>query len=135
MEAGDSVLVDSSDIIIGRWSLSYISCKTDQDILWAIDTLEKDRSIVERRPFDGLSLVGSPLLSSAIVSLSKIFSSDLPRASVISDPQNALWLLKSPSKTNGLGSCFMMLSISEVLNDVWFGMYMLQIVIFDSSVI
>lgn len=90
---------------------------------------------MEKWPFDGLSLVGSPLLSSVIESSSRIFSIDLPRASVLSDPQYSLWLLKSPSRINGLGSCLMMLSISDVLKDVWFGTYMLHIEIFDSSVI
>lgn len=82
-----------------------------------------------------MSLVGLPLLSSVIESLSRIFSVDLPRASVMSEPQYSLWLLKSPCKINSLGSCLMMLSISDVLKDVWFGMYILHIEIFDSSVI
>lgn len=47
-EGGDGVLVDRSVIRIGRWSLSYISCRIDQDILWASDSLERDRSILEK---------------------------------------------------------------------------------------
>ena len=134
VEDVDRVLVESRVIRIGRWSLSYISCKTDQEILWASDELEIDRSIAEKVPFEGLSLVGWPLLRSAIESLSRIFSIDLPRVSVFSDPQWTLWLLKSPNRIKGLGSCVMMLSRSDVLKGVWFGMYMLHILILNSSV-
>ena len=90
---------------------------------------------MEKLPFEGLSLVGSPLLRSAIVLSSRIFSIVFPRASVVTDPQYSLWLLKSPSRIKGLGSCLMMLSISEELKGVWLGMYILHIEILASSVI
>lgn len=134
-EGGGNVLVDKSVIRMGRWSLSYISFRIYQDILWASDTLERDMSILEKWLFDGLILVGSPLLSNVIESLAMIFSIYFPRASVLFEPQYLLRLLKSPSKINGLGSNLMTLSISDVLKVVWFGMYMLHVEIFDSRVI
>lgn len=68
-----------------------------------------------------------------MLSDSSTFSICLPRMSVLSDPQFKLWLLKSPNRIKGIGSCCIMFSMSEDLNCFWFGMYMLQIVILDSS--
>jgi len=45
VEEGGPALVVSSVIKIGKWSLSYISGRTDQDSRWASNELEKDRSI------------------------------------------------------------------------------------------
>lgn len=60
--------------------------KNGHKTLYSKETLDKDRSMTENCPVAGFILVGTPVLSSMMLSYSRIFSIDFPLWSVFSEP-------------------------------------------------
>jgi len=106
----------------------------DHDVRWERDVLHSNMSIIENLPLAGFRRVGSPLVRRVMLPFSSIFSICFPLSSVLSESQHRLWLLKSPTRRKGGGSCDIIFSISRVSN-LLLRMYILHMEMLHSSLI
>lgn len=116
-----SVFLYVNFVIMGKWSLPYGWDNVSHVRCGAKEGVVNVKSIADCVPDVVPKWVGLPLFSVIRFSESMTDSIIFPLVFVVMQSHNLLWLLKSPRRMNGGGSCWMMFFKSASVKGDWLG--------------